>query len=243
MEGPSVHATADELQVLEGETVEDVSGNAKQPIEQLEGKTVDRVRAVKKRLFIDCGPVHAVTHFLMYGTYRLDEERDNEERLKVRTENHTLNIYSASVKILEDGEDLLDAYDRPSEDVLKPEFDREKAVSELLDRQEVVASVLLDQDVFGGVGNIVKNEVLWDEGIDPRSTTASLPEETASRLVDATVRWAREWYAAKTSDIEKGFSIYYSGECETCGNGLERDDIGEENERKTLWCPNCQERW
>ncbi|MDY6768550.1 MAG: hypothetical protein SVW02_00370 [Candidatus Nanohaloarchaea archaeon] len=240
MEGPSVHAAADEIRVLEDETVERVDGNAKQPLEKLEGRTIEQVRAVKKRLFLDCGDVHAVTHFLMYGTYRLDEERDNDERLKVETGNHVLNVYSASVKVFESGDERLEAYDRPQEDVLTTRFDREQAVDALAGREVTVADVLLDQDVFGGVGNIVKNEVLWEEGVDPRTPCVDLDRETAEQLTARAVRWTRKWYAAKESALEQPFEVYQKSECSGCGTDLERAHVGEEYERTTMWCPNCQ---
>ncbi|MFB6211663.1 MAG: hypothetical protein ABEI76_09010, partial [Halobacteriales archaeon] len=206
-------------------------------------RTIDTVRAVKKRLFLDCGDTHAVTHFLMYGTYRLDEERDKEERLRILTGSHELNIYNGAVKVLEDRDELLRDYDRPEEDVLLPVFDREQALTALQERDGVVASVLLDQDVFGGVGNIVKNEVLWQEGIDPRSSAAAIPEEQAEQLVDTAVRWTRKWYAAKQSSVEQPLLAYQKGECASCGGDLERADVGEKHERTTMWCPNCQERF
>ncbi|MFB6294555.1 MAG: hypothetical protein ABEI97_02240, partial [Candidatus Nanohaloarchaea archaeon] len=185
----------------------------------------------------------AVTHFLMYGSYRLDEQRDREERLRVVTGSHELNIYSAAVKVLQDGDEMLAAYDRPEEDVINPVFDREQALTALQERDGVVASVLLDQDVFGGVGNIVKNEVLWQEGIDPRSTASAIPQDRAGHLVDAAVRWTRQWYAAKQSALEQPFLVYQKGECADCGGDLERADIGEEHERTTMWCPTCQDRF
>ncbi|MDY6765949.1 MAG: hypothetical protein SVW77_01145 [Candidatus Nanohaloarchaea archaeon] len=222
MEGPSVHAAADELRVIEGERIDSVGGNADQPLDDLHGRTIDMVRAVKKRLFLDCGDTHAVTHFLMYGTYRLDEERDRDERLRIVTGSHELNIYNGAVKVLTDGDELLQEYDRPEEDVLLPVFDREQALKALQQRNSVVASVLLDQDVFGGVGNIVKNEVLWEEGIDPRSPAAAIPGHRVDQLVDAAVRWTREWYAAKRSHLEKPFEVYQKGECADCGGDLER---------------------
>ncbi|MDY6769419.1 MAG: hypothetical protein SVU88_00435 [Candidatus Nanohaloarchaea archaeon] len=243
MEGPSVHAAADELRVLEGATIDAVDGNADQPLDELGGRTIDRVRAVKKRLFLDCGDVHAVTHFLMYGTYRLDEAKDSEERLHLACGSHTLNIYHASVKVIGGGDEQLAVYDRPQEDVLSPVFDREQAVTALQERDGVVAAVLLDQDVFGGVGNIVKNEVLWAEGIDPRTTAADLPDPATERLTDRAVRWTRHWYAAKRSGLQQPFRVYRESTCPDCGSDLERADIGEEHERRTVWCPRCQERF
>lgn len=82
MEGPSVHALADELQFFVGQEIERVGGNARQPIEKLEGEKIGGLKAVKKRLFFRTGEIVTVVHLLMYGSYRVNEERkEKDERL------------------------------------------------------------------------------------------------------------------------------------------------------------------
>jgi endonuclease-8 len=241
MEGPSVHRVADELQQLEGQCVQSVGGNARQPLNLLAGKKILDVRAVKKRLLIEVEGATAVIHFLMYGTYRLNEERDMDERLRLVCENDTLNVYHASVKVFTSGDEELEQYDTSEEDVLAEEFGREQAVNALMERDDPVADVLLDQQVFGGVGNIVKNEALWEEGIRPTRTSSSLTQEEAEALAEAAVTWTEEWYEAKVKGEEKEWGIYRAQECPRCGAEVEQADIGT-YDRRCYWCPACQEK-
>lgn len=240
MEGPGAHTVADELSRLAGQRIDTVGGNADQPLDRLEGRTLEDVRAVKKRLFLDAGDLHVVVHFLMYGSYRVNEHRDLEERLELVCETDTLTVYSCSVKVLEDDDPDLAAYDRPEEDVLSKEFDGEAAREALAERDDPVVDVLLDQSVFGGVGNRIKNEVLWQERIHPETPASALSAATREALVDATVDWTREWYEHKQRGDSMPHRVYRHGTCIECGEDVRKADRGA-TDRVTYWCPNCQE--
>lgn len=239
MEGPGAHAVADELTRFAGQRVESADGTADQPLARLEGRTIDDVRAVKKRLFLDANDVHVVVHFLMYGSYRVNEARDLDERLELVCEDDALRIYSCSVKVLTDGDPDLAAYDHPEADVLSPAFDREGALAALADRDDPIVDVLLDQSVFGGVGNRIKNEVLWQERIHPETPAAGLSRADRERLVDATVAWTREWYDHKQAGESMTHEVYRHDTCTNCDAAIERADLGD-TERVTYWCPTCQ---
>lgn len=239
MEGPSVRRVADELAGFEGQTIQGAGGNANQPLQRLEGHEIEAVRAVKKRLFLDADPWHVVVHFLMYGSYRVNERRDLDERLALECDQDTLNIYSCSVKVLEDGDRTLAEYDRPSEDVLSDAFDLDRAVDALLEADRPVADVLLDQSVFGGVGNIVKNEVLWETGIHPLTSGTVLDRESATALAETAVSWTAEWYQRKRDDAALNMQVYRGDDCPECGAELQREELGE-YDRISYWCPDCQ---
>jgi endonuclease-8 len=68
---------------------------------------------------------------------------------------------------------------------MSDKWDRDKAKSRLkLTPQTLVCDALLDQNVFAGVGNIIKNEVLFRIRLHPESTVGALPEEPLNQLVD-----------------------------------------------------------
>ena len=48
---------------------------------------------------------------------------------------------------------------------------------------ELVCDALLDQDIFGGVGNIIKNEVLYRIRVHPESTVGVLPAAKMTKLI------------------------------------------------------------
>lgn len=239
MEGPSVHLVADELAGFAGQTIESATGNANQPLGDVKGTRIERVRAVKKRLFLDTADRHIVIHFLMYGSYRVNEERDLDERLSLVCDRDTLNVYSCSVKILDPEAPELRRYDRPDQDVLAAEFNHADATSAIRSRDDPVADVLLDQAVFGGVGNIIKNEVLWEVGVHPEKPGAELTPAAAQEVTESAVAWAKEWYDRKTAGEELRMSIYRADTCPSCGAHVQREELGQ-YDRVTYWCENCQ---
>jgi len=241
MEGPSVHRIADRLQRLAGQEVRWVAGNARQPLDRLEGTRLDAVDAVKKRLVLttsdagDPGPA-VLVHFYMWGTWRLNEHRDQPPRLSMDLAEDTLNIYNGSVKVV-DPPALAERLD-PTGDVLRSRFDADRARAALRE-DRLVADVLLDQRVLGGVGNILKNEALFRVGVHPRRSAAGLCRFEREALLDAAVTLTREWY--EDGDWRGLQAIYRASDCPTCGRDTEGAEVGE-YDRITNWCARCQPR-
>ena len=106
-------------------------------------------------------------HFLLFGNYRINIRRDIPSRLTLLFENGEFNMYNCSIKFLE--EPLNTLYDRKV-DVMSEEWDT-KYVLQFLQQcpTQMVADALLDQNKFAGVGNIIKNEVLWRVKIHPET--------------------------------------------------------------------------
>ena len=46
-----------------------------------------------------------------------------------------------------------------------------------------MCDALLDQDVFAGVGNIIKNEVLYRIGVHPATTIGALPPRKLGEMI------------------------------------------------------------
>jgi endonuclease-8 len=238
MEGPSVHLAAERISFLEGQTIEEVYGNARQPLAQLRGEQIEEVRAVRKRLFIDTTGLSVVTHFLMYGSYRINKRRDKPERIGIGCTKDSLNIYNASVKVLNKESEEYKEYDRPDRDVLSTDFDRKYALHSIGSDDRIIADVLLDQDIFGGVGNIIKNEVLYLGTVDPRSIASSIPRKKAEDLIKGVVEFSASWLEAKLEGRNLTRAIYSRQECE-CGRGVVRENLGE-YDRLSFYCPSCQ---
>jgi endonuclease-8 len=239
MEGPPIHALADRLSPLEGQHIQEVTGNARQPIEQLSGRAIETVRPVKKRLVIETDGPAAVFHFYMYGTYRVNERREDQPpRLSLRCEEDEFSTYNCSAKVWE-REKLATELD-PTGDVLKPCFDQARALQALAAREDVVASVLLDQSVFGGVGNIIKNEALYNACVHPRTPACEVPERDRRRILEEAISVTEAWYERGGPYPNRGGRrIYRARECPGCGAGVERARVGEWD-RITFWCPDCQ---
>lgn len=122
----------------------------------------------------------------------------------------------------------------------------------LLNNKRPIKSVIMDQSVIAGIGNIYADESLFAAGINPERTASSLSNEESSRLLLALQKILRESIAQCGSSIrdyrdangnvgafQNSFSVYgKAGEpCRICAHPLQRTRI---NGRATTFCPNCQ---
>ena len=175
-EGPSIVILAEQVRAFEGRTISAASGNSKRiPFDALPGQPILSLRSWGKHFLIELPLFTLRVHFLMFGSYRIDERKDGSEaRLSLQfEEGGELNFYTCSIKLVE-GE-LEQAYDWRS-DVMSEQWSPRLALKKLRENPErLVCDVLLDQSIFSGVGNIIKNEVLFRMHIHPLSTVTKLP--------------------------------------------------------------------
>ena len=116
-------------------------------------------------------------------------------------------------------------------------------------RGGAVKSVLLDQSVVAGVGNIYADESLHRAGIDPRESASSLGDDRVGRLASAIRDVLAEAVAAGGSvgdytDLSGNPGRYVprvydraGSPCGTCSTVLMRTKVGG---RGTTYCPRCQ---
>ena len=131
---------------------------------------------------------------------------------------------------------------------LGPEFTSEWLREHLAGQRRVIKTVLLDQHMIAGIGNIYADESLFDAGILPIRSAESLTAEECEKLcfsIRKTLEHAIEQngssfdWAYKGGHFQNEFRVYQrKGEpCPVCGMPIERTVVGQ---RGTHYCPNCQ---
>ena len=161
VEGPSLVIATLEMRHLRGEPLTHVSGTSKTiPIKKLERAQLLEIKSWGKHLLLIFNSMIIRIHFLMFGSYRInDPKEDREPRLHLQFKKDAIDFYSCSIREL--SQEDLDAYDWES-DVMSDEWNAEKALAKVEKcKNEEVADVLMDQKIFAGVGNIIKNEILF----------------------------------------------------------------------------------
>ena len=120
-------------------------------------------------------------------------------------------------------------------------------------QRRAVKSLLMDQQVVAGLGNIYVNEILFGAGVRPSRRTSRVTRADAERIVAETGRVLREAITLRGSSIsdyrdERGepgafqhtFRVYErDGEpCRRCDDGVirRRVIVG----RSSFYCPGCQ---
>jgi len=137
-------------------------------------------------------------------------------------------------------------------EILAPEFTLAYLETVLKKKKARIKSLLLDQSLLAGLGNIYADEVLHEAGINPMRPGGSLSFEEIHRLYGVIQRVIREAVRERGTT----FATYVDGEgkagnyasrlkvyqrqgesCLRCGTPVERLKIGS---RSSYFCPRCQ---
>jgi len=169
---------------------------------------------------------------------------DDGQRLHYRDVRKLGRLY-----LVDDPEELVG---RLGPEPLAADFDAKALAARLADRRARVKSLLLDQRVLAGLGNIYADEALFRAGIHPLRLGESLSAGEIARLHAAIRGVLREAITAGGTTLrdyrsatgqpgefqERLQVVRRHGEpCPRCGTRLERIRVGG---RSTHFCPRCQ---
>jgi endonuclease VIII len=237
-EGPSIVILREQVERFAGCRILQAEGNAKIDIPRLVGQRVKSFRSWGKHFLIELPDVVLRVHFLMFGSYTVDVRKPREARLSLRFKTGELNLYSCAIRTLE--AELDEVYDWTA-DVMSDAWDAAAARRKLRRMPDTLAcDALLDQDVFAGVGNIIKNEVLFRIRVHPLSPVGALPPAKLRALVEQARQYSFDFLAWKRAFVlRKHWLAHNKGTCARCGRKLTRAYLGE-RKRRTFFCEHDQ---
>ena len=137
---------------------------------------------------------------------------------------------------------------------LGKDFTLKYFINSLKKTRRTVKTVLLDQAVVAGIGNIYANEALFEAEIDPRRQANSLSDQEIAKLHQAIKRIlleAIDYGGTSAADqayikpdaspgrYQEKLRVYQRNgqKCYRCGGIIARFN---QNGRSTFWCPGCQ---
>jgi len=237
-EGPSIVILKEEVQQFTGQKVIAVSGNSKIDQSRLLNQTVIAFKSWGKHFLICFDGFSLRIHFLLFGTYRINERKEAPIRLNLTFPTGEINFYSSAIKFLEG--DIDSHYDW-SADVMSEEWDPKKAKKKLaLVPDKLICDTLLEQDVFSGVGNIIKNEVLYRVHIHPLSLTGKIPKPKINEIIREARTYSFEFMAWKKAyELKKHWLAHTKAQCLRCNLPLIKKHTGVKK-RRSFFCENCQ---
>ncbi|WP_447784551.1 DNA-formamidopyrimidine glycosylase family protein [Stenotrophomonas bentonitica] len=240
-EGPSIVILREATAKFRGKTVGRALGNSSLDLTRMEGRRVIALRSWGKHFLIEFSGFSLRVHMLMFGSYRIDERKPSPPRVSLQFDNGELNIYASSLKYIEGKLD--DTYDWRT-DVMNDAWDPRLARRRLKQQPDtLICDALLDQELFAGVGNIIKNEVLFRQRVHPESTVGALPPRVLGRVIADARAYSflfLEWKRA--FELKKHWQIHTKRTCPTCGGPVSKTYPGK-SRRRTFFCPNCQIRY
>ena len=124
-------------------------------------------------------------------------------------------------------------------DPLRDDADPEAAWNSFHEFSGLIGAALRDQSVLAGVGNVMSSEILFDAGIHPRRTAASVSREEFDRVWASAVRVMRRAVdigrvvtvpvvddkpqpTGRESDIRM---VYEQDRCRACGGPIDTETI------------------
>ena len=264
-EGHAIHRLAAQLQdAFGGHKIESTSPQGRFNAQAVDGLEFGDARAWGKHLFIGFTPSAEIVHIHLglYGRWTFTSEPDSpvvgQVRWRIVSDGTTADLRGpATCELL-----LPHEYDavlsRLGPDPLRPDADAERAADRVLRSRAPIATLLMDQAVVSGPGNIFRAEVLFRQKIDPLTPGRDLSRAAWQRVWDDLVFLMAQGFDRGRIDTvrpehepeamgrppredEHGGEVYvYRREglpCLVCGSPVAASVL---NGRNLFWCPHCQ---
>ncbi len=237
-EGPSIVILREQAAKFERKRILTASSATGIDPVQLIGQRVVALRSWGKHFLIQLPRSSIRVHFLLFGSYLIDDAKPGPAKLSLRFSNGEINFYACSVRLIE--QDLDTLYDW-SADVMSDQWDPAKARKKLRAAPQMLAcDALLDQQVFSGAGNIIKNEVLFRIRVHPLSRIGALPAAKLRQLVDEARRYSFQFLEWKKANVLKRHWLAHTKTtCPRCNRPLVEKELGKTG-RRSFYCNRCQ---
>jgi endonuclease-8 len=241
-EGPSLVILRELAQPFAGQRIRKAEGNSRIDKSRLVGQRIVALRSWGKHFLIELHGFSVRIHFLMFGSYCINSRKDRVPRLSLAfARGRELNFYSCAVRYID--RSLDEEYDWRA-DVLSDAWDPALARRKLRAMPgTLVCDALLDQNVFAGVGNIIKNEVLFRIRVHPLSKIGQLPPRKLRQLVEQARQYSFDFLEWKKAFVlRKHWLAHNKRMCPRCHIRFTRAYLGT-TDRRSFYCERCQVRY
>ncbi|ELW62452.1 Endonuclease 8-like 3 [Tupaia chinensis] len=217
------------------------------------GYVYNGVETLGKELFMYFGPKALRIHFGMKGSIMINPlERKNKNGVssvfELQLTKDLICFFDSSIELRNSMESQQRIRMMEELDVCSPKFSFSRAESEVKKQKgRMLCDVLMDQKVLPGVGNIIKNEALFDSSLHPavkvvfHFKVCQLRDEQTQHLVKMIRDFSILFYKCRKSGsaISKHYKVYKRSNCGQCHCKITVCRLGE-NSRMTYFCPHCQ---
>ena len=244
-----------------------VTGECDEFINAIKGQKIVDIRRVGKYLIFILENAAFISHLRMEGKYRYLPSNDGGE---MRKEDILLNKHDHLGFIFADGSRLYyndvrkfgrlqliqkeEYQGHPPFNQLGPE-PWEANASELYHKIHKsnlpIKSILLDQRVIAGIGNIYANEICFEMGLNPHTQGSKLSKRRIAELIDVSKEILEESIQGGGTTIHSFSNVGISGDyqqklkvhgkksCLVCEGEIYKEKI---KGRGTYYCKTCQKK-
>lgn len=239
MEGPSLVIATEELKAFINKKI--LHADVPASIHPLTGKKLLRAESWGKHLLLIFSNQILRIHFLMFGSYRINNPRENRiPKMELQYKDATIYFYSCAIRKISE-EDLAN-YDH-STDLMSDEWNHSKALKTIRQKENnLVCDVLMDQDIFSGLGNIMKNEIQFRCKVHPEQKVGELTSKEQIKLVREAKQYSLDFYHwKKINQLKHHWLIMRKKTCPVCGRKVIKRPTGK-LKRLSHYCNFCQKK-
>ena len=223
-------------------------------------KFVD-IDRVGKWLMFDLNDYYLLSHLRMEGKYFVKKSTDEiikHEHIIISFDDGTDLRYHDTRKfgrmnlVKKSDIDRVEAIKKQGIEANSNKLTKEYLYDKIHKKNIPIKSLLLDQTIISGLGNIYANEVMFDARINPNKLgkDISLKEcdlivKASKKIIDAAIKDGGTTIKSYTSSLgvtgrfQQHLMVHKreGEECKVCGTLIEKIKIGG---RSTYFCPKCQ---
>ena len=206
-EGPSILYLKDQLQPFIGKIVKQAGGYGSMPADWIKGRKLTALETWGKHLLFVFPNGAVRVHLGLFGEILINERKKVNRSFFLEFSKGEINGYVVKAAKLD--KPLTEIYDWRT-DILSKHFDKSYVKALLKQRPDkTIDDVLMDQQVFTGVGNKIRNEALYRAAIHPLSIVKKIPAAKIAKLINKVVNYAGLFYRQlKTKGVNDFFQVY-----------------------------------
>ncbi|APX13446.1 Fpg/Nei family DNA glycosylase [Tateyamaria omphalii] len=255
-EGHTIHRAAqDQRPMLVGKRIAATSpqGRFAEGALRIDGQVCTAIEALGKHLLYQFeGGDHLHIHLGLAGRiYRNVQPADPPRdvvRIRMESVSHVIDITGPAVCEILTADDLTAFRMKYGPDLLAEPDEPDRAIARIRKSRAPIATLLMNQQVISGIGNIYRTEILWLMGLNPFARGCDVPEDTLQRLwtemrslmqigVTYNSIITNGELPAAGQDIQERVNIYAEEACPTCESAVEVTKI---SARTLYYCARCQ---
>jgi len=238
-EGPTILLMKEDLQKFAGRRVTGVEGSEVPENSKIKGEILREIKTFGKQTYLIFDKVIFKIHLMMFGSYSLFKRTDIDTlKLGLRFKDEGIYFYTCVVKVAEKSD--LSEIDWEA-DIMSEKWSDKKAIEKMQQHPGMmICDAMMNQDIFAGVGNIIKNESLFRAGIHPESRIKNVTESKLKRMIKETKAYSFEFLKYKRTDtLSKTFKVYHQKKCPKCGAAITKKETGR-SKRMSFFCEKDQ---
>ena len=225
------------------------------------GNSIKDIKRVGKWLIFDLGDYSLLSHLRMEGKYFVknhDEEVNKHEHVIITFDDNTDLRYHDTRKfgrmnLVKTSEvDNVEAIKKQGIEPISEALTKEYLYEIIKTKRLPMKTILLDQTIIAGLGNIYVDEVLFASGINPLKIGKDITLDecdrirvTSKKIIEKAIENGGTTIRSYTSSlgVTGHFQDYLcvhkreGQECNKCHTLIKRIKVGG---RSTYYCPNCQ---